>query len=99
MSTEQSKEKATRAVAEMMWDHNATRAMGPMSEAPSELQRLLLEGALGIVNKVWEVGAPVAPDVEVLKMRIKMLADEVGGTRRVGGQEMREALLDLLVDL
>lgn len=90
--------EATVKLAEHLYNSKATRLAPPWEEAPPMIRHALLEGATEVVSLIWEVGRPIAPDVEVLRMRIQMLATEVGEQRKVGGREMREALLDLLAE-
>lgn len=92
------REAAVRAVAHYLYAHQASKIAPDFDELPPVVQHVMAEAANELVSVVWKAALPVNPDIEVLRMRIEMLASEVGEQRRVGGQEMREALLDLLAE-
>lgn len=93
------RENAVKALARHLYDTSAPKAAPEFDRAPFMVQHSFMEGALPLTKIVLEAAEQGEPDLEVLKMRVRLLADEVGVARTVKGAEVKEHLLDLLVDL
>lgn len=91
--------KAVRAMAEYLYNHNASRAAPPFEQAPSTVQHMNLDAAAMVVKVVYDAAVPAPPDLQVAKLRLELLAEEVEDARSIDPNGMASVLRGLLVDL
>lgn len=99
MSEEDGRIKAIKAMAEYLYDCNASRAAPRFDQAPEMVQHMNLEAAAVVVKIVYDAAVPASPDLQVAKLRIEMLAEEVEQTRKIDAAGMARVLRGLLRDL
>lgn len=77
-------QKIQAAVGELaawLYDQQAKRSDPPFSEQSVMVRHAFIEGALGLINKVLGLVKPIDTEAEVLRLHVKMLADEVRARR------------------
>lgn len=77
------REAAVEELAREAYRNHAAQSDPPWEEAPPMVRFQIMEGWNDLISKVLGALQPVDPDVEVLRLRIRMFAEEIHDMKAV----------------
>ncbi len=90
------RQSAVEEMAKWMYDAQAPRNMPPFEEVPDRYRFQFLENANDLINRVLKAVTPIDPDVEMLRLRMEIVADEIANGGGFNGKVDAVKAADLI---